>query len=413
MSNPFRDILYGNIEDPTLRLERLEGILLGLTQQAATTDMPSGEINVKSPPIPMVGLKGNGVEEGEAIKTLLNSISTNYTKATVRFPYGTYKSNQGIVLPNNVNVLGQNLSKLDFSGAPSDVVAVKRSGSRARFEDFEIVGNGFNDGIKVGKSSIGLDVYGDHHVFKNLLIKDFETLIDIAHTATYLNGFEDIFLANSTYCLYADLASRGATNAGERITFKRTTFCNSKLCVRADLSALDIYFESCSFDYSSELLNVGNGIYSFTNCHFENTINNPNRGSQSLNDWFVTTTSGASLLFTNCLFDLYGMKTIINPNSTLGTAIFKNCRAYFLAGDGTNKNLHSEHPVYVDINKSSVSVYSPYVSKITYATVLGATNTDKKQIPLDITVATDLVNYKYDVTFASPTAERTWIKVMY
>ncbi|AGY48335.1 minor tail protein [Bacillus phage Slash] len=355
---------------------------------------------------------GNGIEEGMNIQTALNKISTDFKKAIVRFPYanGTYKSNIALTVPNNVQIEGIFQPVLDFSGAPSNVKALTVKGSRSKVSGIDLKGNGYS-----GTTSVGLDIYGDNHEFKSIDLRNFNMGIDIAHSNTYILSFDKIRFFDMGTCLYADLVARSTPeapikNSGERIEFTRSVFCNSQLAIRADFSALDIYISHSSIDYCNEFFSFGKGIFNFSQCHLENALDAPERGWRANVDYFLHTTEAATINFDNCLFDLFQMHRIVSANSTLGKVFYRNCRAYFRDVNGVDRNLHSEEPVYVNVGATSATIYSPYISPITWPSVIGASNTDKKQIPMNLTVSNNVTDCILTVNFPAA-AERTWIRI--
>lgn len=110
-------------------------------------------INVKTPPKPLVALKGDGSDETEAIRNLLNACSDR----NVYFPFGTYAVNDEIeITANNINIQFSqgakvtvvNDSVLKDKGLKASVFAL--TGNNITIDGVYMHGNVVNNYVQIG-----------------------------------------------------------------------------------------------------------------------------------------------------------------------------------------------------------------------------------------------------------------------
>lgn len=353
------------------------------------------------------GVKGDGTPED--LQLMNNIITQAPPKSDIVIPNGNYSFIGGLApLTDGKNLIGLGKPVLDFSKAPNRTKAIQINGKAQGIYNFVLKGNGYQN-----TETIGLDITGDSIRTENVEIYDFQTGIDFAHDNTYILEFHRVRVHDTTVCVYADMFSRNSQNAGERIVFHDSGLFNSVWAVYANCNTLDMYFDNCFIDYCNEFFIFGEGTYYFNGTHLENSLTNPQRVWKANVDRFMTVNGGAVVGFTNCLFNLFQMHRIVNADSTLGTVTYNNCRAYFLASDGTHKTCLSEQRVYIDIRSTSNVLYSPYISKNNYPSVVPAASFDKRQVDFSRKVSLDLLNSKIVTTFDTPTTERTFMKVIF
>jgi len=111
-------------------------------------------INVKTPPKPLVGLKGDGSDETEAITNLLNACGDR----NVYFPFGTYTvSDEVVITASNMNIQfskGSLVTVID--NAPLTTKGLKASilvftGNNVTIDGLTVHGNIQNNYVKVGE----------------------------------------------------------------------------------------------------------------------------------------------------------------------------------------------------------------------------------------------------------------------
>ncbi|MDP4143175.1 MAG: hypothetical protein Q8936_01655 [Bacillota bacterium] len=377
------------------------------------------QINALYPPTGQIAVHAdNIVDDSMIIQNLLNYISTNFGSGSLMLPPNKIlKCSNGITIPQGVTLIG-NGSLLDFSSA-GNIVAITINGSGfTPLSNINIKGNNTGNASNFSTTtSTGLSVIGNKLNFHKVSIYYFNYGIDLAHSNTYLITLDYCNIYLCAIDIYADLYSRSATTAGERITFNNCNFFNSQLICKASSNALDMYFNNCSCDYSNYFFSVNDAMLFFNNCHFEsNSSGTSGSWYSSVNYLFDTGSSGGRLLFTNCLFDIFNMSLVINSTNFNANAkvCFTNCIGYYKNSLGTTTNCYSDENIFAYAGATSATMYSCFISQITYPFAISSCNWNNMQNNVTAYIsAVDVVNGKITISFSSTLPHNGYTRVSF
>ena len=372
-----------------------------------------GVINAKFPPLNfnVEGLKGGGVEgDGERLVNLISYLSNNFSFSTLEIPYDIYSIECEIVIPNNVKVYGINRPILDFK-IDEGVAIYLYNNNHNIFRCIELKGKSLCSNV------VALRVEGSSNTIDDIIIYKFKQGIDFARPNTYNNTFNNIFIKETQLCLYGDfVGANTVNNAGERITFKNSTFCNSNELLFFNSGILDLYFDNCSLDYCKKFINANNGRAYFNNCHIETKRDEDNCDWATTNDYLIQTNNDPHLFFTNCEFHLYNIHRIVDPTSTLGEIKYNNCQCWFTNNEGTSQYCYSEHNFFWNIHEGMIqSEYNAFVSKVTRPGCLMCCDYNNNQTPSipKMSINVEECKLTFEFTEEQKPRENTYIKILF
>lgn len=116
MSNFLRDIVYNDVIDPREGVKVLGDLVDGI--QSDIKGLFTIEINIKNPPSPLTGAKGDGSDETKIIQDILNTVDHNYK---VIIPEGTFGV-QNLVIPDKKVFIEQRGFIKKLAGGDNDYV---------------------------------------------------------------------------------------------------------------------------------------------------------------------------------------------------------------------------------------------------------------------------------------------------
>lgn len=149
-------------------IETNEQNLLTINEKLAhnTNDLNTKSINVKYPPLPLIGAKGDGIADDSAvINALLAQLATN-GGGVAFIPTGNFLINSSIIIPNRVTLKGSGRGNNTGNGATNiikdgDFEGVWVQGDGATVSDLSISG-------KTGNLNDGLYVTGARATVRNI-----------------------------------------------------------------------------------------------------------------------------------------------------------------------------------------------------------------------------------------------------
>lgn len=295
--------------------------------------------------------------DATALQAQLNWIASNWTAGQLVLPAGkTIKCNSAVTVPAKVQIYGlEGTSKLNFSALAGTATAMTFSD-----QDFtSMVGVTVNG---PGKTSTvtGLSVSGKC-TFDHCFVDGFGTGVNLAHNDTYFNKFFGGAIGNCTLCLYLDIFTSGAANAGERNVFSGLTFYNSTKGAQLDTQGGGAYFFDCSFDYCGIGFTATSGANEFHGCHFESD----NGTSTGL--FYCQPQYNSITTFHGCRFILGGDGTlnhIIDPGSGplnygFGRVEFNSTKAW----SNASGNRMSRELGFITAGTTSTAIVTPFVHK--------------------------------------------------
>jgi len=298
----------------------------------------------------------------------------DYVKATwgsgrlVLPPNRALKMNAGITIPAKVQLVMDPTTTLDFSALSTTAgVAITISDS-----DFTpLVG-----GLVVGPSgdprstptntadvSIGLKVTGVRLNLVDVQVKSFGRGIRGSHSDTWSISYLGGAIYQCYYNIWWDNNADAATNAGESITFERTTIYNAVKGMRITGNGVSAFFEKCRIDY---LLNrfgeIEDAWVYFTDCHIE-------VGATQIS-YLFDVDKNAHVFFTGCRI-LMGAGSpnithfVFNPakapwNLTFGGARFTTSTVFYVNPSGANSEQNSEYMLEFPANTTTLTFHTPY-----------------------------------------------------
>jgi hypothetical protein len=258
----------------TTSSEHLE--IVDTTLMVHGSHISTSQLNMMKPPAPLVGLKGDGTEEGELIQSLIHfAEDNNYNVVYFPKPPVSYKCSANIdVLMNKLSVKGEN-SLFDFTNATEYGFRLLNNETNEHgwtkkyklLHTFEgIIFNTYT-GTKSPISNIVLEgqtigeTYSElaHIVIKQCMFANADYGIEIRDHVWRIH-FENCVTMNNTHVF--KMASN-VFDTGENINFYNCGFFDG-----SDITLYkNIDFSNCSFDNVS--IYLYNDCFTFSQCHFE------------------------------------------------------------------------------------------------------------------------------------------------
>jgi len=218
---------------------------IGILQE----DTKGRGINVKNPPIPMVGAKGDNVaDDTQVFKNLLADSSITY----IFIPKGTYKITDTLEINRPVTITGADkistVLKLSTAGKSLFHIANTVKTEGVHLSNLNLVGMKSSDtGIRIGQFNNNVNpIYAVDCSFKNIRIYYFNTSINCEWSWCLL--FENIRVLSCVDSLLL-------TNQANNIIFSKSNFssCTNGLKI---VNVQGVSFVECSFESLNEVLNT-------------------------------------------------------------------------------------------------------------------------------------------------------------
>lgn len=287
-----------------------------------------------------------------AINAAIAAAQASGSREIVIPNYGSsYYFSAGWTIPTGVVVRGLGRPTLDFSLAPSSVVAITQT-TKSLLRAVRIVGPGR------ASTATGIMFNGSEIRAEQVQIETFGVGWDGTNNLTYITT---LYQCSISLCgLALRFLMSTITTGGEKIAFEDCTFGNCDVFCRADGSFLDAYFNLCSIDYITDYGQFDNGQYHFTHCHLETNVATTTQG------YLFKKINGAKMWFDNMRFGLVGIPLLIDTatEGSSGLASYTQCTASFTAaGDGSSTITESEYQVFVASGSQTGTFKSPFISR--------------------------------------------------
>jgi hypothetical protein len=266
------------------------------------------ELNIMSPPVPMVAAKGDNItDDTAAIQNIVNYAQNN-GYGTVFFPYtsnGYLLSSTLTIDVSKIKVVGDGV-KLNFTNSDIAIKFISPSNNvyanlLRQISGLEIIGPG-----KSVTTSIGIQ-FAD-------TTGNYAPLIDIRNCFIH-EFYKDVTWSNNTWlttftkcgfehCFYDVYFPTGLSNSGENIVFDGCYFFNGDNGVYN--AGCQMRFTNCSFDYltSRFVQCVNGGVCFLDNCHIEGNADN--------DYWLYTFGSNSLIIVKGGTLTIAGAKTNYN-----------------------------------------------------------------------------------------------------
>ncbi|MFF2016216.1 glycosyl hydrolase family 28-related protein [Paenibacillus sp. NPDC058177] len=241
------------VDQPTLKDRLDKDYLRTAAQLAETADNLIGRgVNVKYPPSPLIGVKGDGVtNDHAAFQTLLDSGTEFFV------PDGTYIINGDLVLKNNTSFRGQSRYNTILKFGPGYGLKNSTGSTFNSIENIRIIGTEVGGAF----SGIGIDLSESENVYlTDIYVTNFAKGLNLFRAfATRIRGAR---IFNNTTGVY-ETQSYASSISDSDIVLSVTGLDTT------DISISDIEIEFCS----DAALNVRGGNVRATNLYIEGSLN--------------------------------------------------------------------------------------------------------------------------------------------
>lgn len=315
-----------------------------------------GKLNLQSYASLKSAVSGGYDWSAAMTQLLADCVTRNIRRITIPDVGVPYYFTSGFTIPANYKVKGLGLPLLDFSQAGN--VAYITQSSASRLSRFEIKGNG------KANTATAIVCNGSEIRANDLLVHDVGTGWSGVNNNTYITTVTGSHFYNCGIIIDERVASSSVS--GEKIRFVDCTLADSDHILMGSGSALDMYFEGCSLDYSVDFGDMNNGYYRFTDCHLETNTGTTTQG------FLFAKRNGAHASFIHTHFFMSGISLIIDRSTegTSGAVTYQNCTAFYTkTAGGSAVVTESEILVFAATGATTATFDCPWISRTVRASV--------------------------------------------
>jgi hypothetical protein len=257
-------------------------------------------------------------------------------RAKVVFPSAAaFKCNSGLSIDVSTTTVDLCGATLDFSSMlTGNAITFTRSQADGNLQNLQAYAHPICDGILIGPG-------GSNTAVIAMYIYDVGNFMSggSVNNIGFLNFGQDVYFSTGSFCWTFNhcnfqiisgapttysIHATVATNSGERQTFNDCMWNNRDLVCLHESANANMFFNSCSFDYSANtVMQVSSGAVFLTGCHIEN--------NSDANYWFAVSGQSSVLSIVNSDIHIQSVKPNYSPfysniDCTSGGVILDNVR---------------------------------------------------------------------------------------